>query len=405
VKQVNVHFGEARVGVLAEARGGIFFEYDREFISTGHELSPLSLPLGSGLRARDSAPSMRLPGLFEDSLPDAWGERLMLEWFRRQGTAFHAVTPLMMLAYVGRRGMGALTYEPQLESSHATLGLSLHDLYEAAEQAEKSGPIDLDLLAEIGSSAGGAHPKALIGLPHSGIGEILPGASELPPSHAAWLVKFDTPRNVTTGVLEHAYALMARAAGIEMPPTRLLETRHGNTMHRHFAVKRFDRDGSERIHHHTLAGALGIAGGDLNYESLLRVTRHLTRDEDEVRRAFRRAVFNLLASNRDDHGKNHGFLYRDRQWRLGPAYDVTFRSSRKLPERGMSICGERANAGRAHLVKLAESEALDRRAAVSIIDEVTAALGQWRDFADEAMVPQALATEVRMALEIQLKNS
>lgn len=404
MKQVRVHYGDHLVGRLAEARGGLFFEYEGEFIATGHELSPLSLPLGTGVRARDNVPGMRLPGLFEDSLPDVWGERLMIEWFRRQRIPSHAVTPLMKLAYVGRRGMGALTYEPQLDSSHAVDGLSLLELYEAAARVEESGAIDLSVLAEVGSSAGGAQPKAFIGLPRSGEGTILAGTGELPASHSSWLVKFDTPGNVTSGALEEAYARMARAAGIEMPPAQLLETRHDGRVRRHFAVQRFDRDGNERIHHHTLAGLRGISGGDLSYESLLRVTRHLTRDEDEVWRAYRRAVFNVLASNRDDHGKNHGFLYRDRQWRLGPAYDVTFRGPRRLPERGMSICGERRNAGRVHLLKLAESEALDPRTAASIIDEVAASLGRWREFADASMVPKVAAQEIQMTLETQLRN-
>jgi serine/threonine-protein kinase HipA len=115
-------------------------------------------------------------------------------------------------------------------------------------------------------------------------------------------------------------------------------------------------------------------------------------------------VFNVLASNRDDHGKNHGFLYRNRQWRLGPAYDVTFRSPRKLPERGMSICGERANAGRAHLLKLAESEALERPRALAIMSEVSAALTRWREFADEAKVARALADEVELLLRHHLQS-
>lgn len=401
MKEIQVRYGEQRVGILVEARGGIFFEYDREFIATGHELSPFALPLGTGVRSREPTPSMRLHGVFEDSLPDLWGERLMLEWFRRQGTSRHSVTPLMMLSYVGRRGMGALLYEPEIEAAHAVGALSLRDVYEAAAQAESAGPVDLSLLAEVGSSAGGAHPKALIALPRAGTGDVLAGAGDLPDSHAAWLLKFDTPRNVTTGALEQAYALMARAAGIEMPPTRLVETRHGRTVRRHFAAQRFDRDGNERIHHHTLAGLRGVSGGDLSYESLLRVTRHLTQDEDEVWRAYRRAVFNVLASNRDDHGKNHGFLYRNRGWRLGPAYDVTFRGPRQLPERGMSICGERASAGKSHLLKLAESEALARGTALSIIDEVAATLARWPEFAEAAKVPRVLSAEVAAVLQVR----
>jgi len=265
MNRLDVSYEGQKVGSLAEARGGIFFEYDAQFIATGHELSPLNLQLGSGLRSRDSS-GMRLLGVFDDSLPDQWGERLMREWFRRQGISFHSVTPLMMLAYVGRRGMGALVYEPELQAPHIGEPVNLRDLHDAAMQVEISGAINLDLLAEVGTSAGGAHPKALVGLPRDGFKEILAGAGELPPSHEAWMVKLDTSLNATDGAMEEAYARMARAAGVDMPPTRLLDSGHGDSLRRHFAVKRFDRDGRERIHHHTLAAMCHIPGCDLDYE-------------------------------------------------------------------------------------------------------------------------------------------
>jgi serine/threonine-protein kinase HipA len=402
MSRLDVGYDGQKVGTLAEARGGIFFEYDAQFIATGHELSPLNLPLGSGLRSRGSS-GMRLPGLFEDSLPDQWGERLMREWFRRQGIPSHSITPLMMLAYVGHRGMGALVYEPELQAAHVGQRVNLGELHEAARQVETSGTIDLDVLAEVGTSAGGARPKALIGSPRADLEGILAGAGELPPSHEAWMVKLDTSLTAADGVMEEAYALMARAAGVDMPPTRLLESTHGDNVRRHFAVKRFDRDGRQRIHHHTLAAMCHIPGCDLDYGTLLRVTRRITRDEREVWRAYRRAVFNVLASNRDDHGKNHGFLYRNREWKLGPAYDVTFRGPGQLSERGMAVCGERRSAGRKHLMALAESETLDRRTALVVIDEVVAALARWHEFASQAKVPAALAADVAFELGVQAK--
>jgi serine/threonine-protein kinase HipA len=192
---------------------------------------------------------------------------------------------------------------------------------------------------------------------------------------------------------------MARAAGVEMPETRLLETRQADVVRRHFAVKRFDRSGNERIHHHTLAALCQVGGGDLNYETLLRVTRRLTRDEREVWHAFRRAVFNVLASNRDDHGKNHGFLYRNREWKLGPAYDLTFSSPQQLPERGLAIGGERRIETERHLIELGESEALDRRTVRSMIEEVRSAISRWRVFAEQAQVPPIKAAEVSSVLQ------
>lgn len=396
MSRVTVHYQDQTVGMLVEARGGIFFEYSPGFIASEHELSPFHLPLGPGVKARDaSVPTMRLHGLFEDSLPDHWGRRVMMAWFRARGTAEHAVTPLMMLAYVGQRTMGALDYSPALDVT-APGEVALPDLYEAAAEAEKGGEVDLEVLAQVGSSAGGARPKALLNLSDSGVGAPLAG-SMVPADYSSCIVKFDTTRDGVAGPLEEAYARMARAAGIDFPATRLLEIRDTNGVRRHFAVKRFDRDGTERLHHHTLGGLLHAAGGDLDYQTLLRATRRLTKDEREVWRAYRRAVFNVLASNRDDHAKNHGFIYRNRTWTLGPAYDLTFTGARQMPERGMAVCGERRAAGIDHLKKLAASESLDAKDAARVIDEVRAALAQWRTFADEAGVPALNAAEVEAA--------
>jgi serine/threonine-protein kinase HipA len=396
MSRLTVHYQGLTVGVLAEARGGIFFEYAPEFIASGHELSPFQLPLGPGVKARDAAaPTMRLHGLFEDSLPDHWGRRVMMAWFRECGISEHAVTPLMMLAYVGKRAMGALDYAPELDVL-APHDVTLPDLYTAASEAEKGGAIDLDVLAQVGSSAGGARPKALLNLPDSGQGAPQAG-SIIADGYSSWIVKFDTTRDGTAGPLEEAYARMARAAGIDFPETRLLETKHADGVRRHFAVKRFDRDGAERLHHHTLGGLLHAGGGDLDYQTLLRATRRLTKDEREVWRAYRRAVFNVLAGNRDDHAKNHGFIYRNRVWTLGPAYDLTFASAQWMPERGMAVCGERRSAGVEHLKKLATSESLDPKEAARVIDDVRSALSKWRTFASESGVPAFTAAEVEAA--------
>ncbi len=393
---LTVKFLGQKVGQLAETSSGTAFEYDSGFIATGHELSPFNLPLRAGAQIRGRN---QLAGLFEDSLPDAWGRRIMLEWFKQQKPAEPTVPPTMMLAFVGSHGMGALTYEPARETTeHPWTKVSLDTLHAAVLRAEQANEIDLNVLANVGSSAGGARPKALIALPREGSGRPLAGAGEVPTTHDAWIVKFDTSPDNSHGPMEEAYARMARAAGVEMPETRLLETKHDRKVRRHFAVKRFDREGGERIHHHTLAALLHVGGGDVNYETYLRVARHLTQDEAEVWRAYRRAVFNVLASNRDDHGKNHGFLYRNRKWQVGPAYDLTFMSAARLTERGMAILGERRNAGVEHLLRLAENEGLARRTAEGIIEQIRASVARWREFADHAQVPILTAAEIGHAL-------
>jgi len=401
---LSVNYLGAKVGTLAETRQGIVFEFDPVFLVSGHDLSPLNLPLRTGIHQRDGFGSTRLLGLFEDSLPDRWGTRIMTEWFRKHGVPEHSVTPLAQLGYVGSRGMGALSYEPAqeiLEFSHAREHFPLNQIFEASEQVEDGGPIDLNVLAQVGSPAGGARSKALIAIPtHSGY-PIVAGDSTLPPGYEAWLVKFSGHRDPSAGVIEHAYALMARAAGIDIPETRLLRTERDGLLSQHFAVKRFDRNGNQRIHHHTLGGMTHTMGGDLSYETLLRATRRVTHDETEVWKAFRRAAFNVLASNRDDHGKNHGFIYDNRQWKLGPAYDLTFASERMLAERGMSIAGERRTAGIAELGKLAATEALDRHQANEIIEQTRHAVSKWREFASAAGVPEIKAAEVESALNFR----
>jgi serine/threonine-protein kinase HipA len=396
VSRIFVEYEGQRVGALAEAAGGIVFEYDHEFLASGHELSPLTLPLASGARSRDMPISMRLPGLFEDSLPDQWGTRIMTESFRRRGVAEHLVTPLMRLAYVSKHGMGALCYAPEIDVPAPSVPISLAEVQCAAEAADAGGPIDLNALAQMGTSAGGARPKALIALNGRDTRLILSGAGTIPSGYEAWIVKFDTTKFGDAAPVEEAYARMARAAGIDVAETCLLETEHTGHVRHHFATKRFDREGSQRIHHHTLACMLQMGAGDLDYTALLRVTRRITKDEREVWRAFRRAVFNVLTQNRDDHGKNHGFLYHNGHWSLAPAYDLTYGAH--LSERGMAIMGERQACGVSHLLALSDSESLDRRQSNTVIGEVRDSAAQWLKFAAEANVPPLKASEIENAL-------
>ena len=397
MNKLDVFYGRDAVGTLAVVRGGIFFEYAASFLATGHELAPLALPLGPGIRSRDSSSSMRLSGLFEDSLPDSWGTRVMDDWFRRQGTPIHSIDPLMRLSFIGRRAFGALVFAPAVgvESERGTLDT----VYAAAAGMAEGAPTDLALLADVGTSPGGARPKAALWFDAS-LGEI---AHAHDPAHPdAWLVKFDTTADRGLGRMEYAYARMARAAGIEIPEGRLLETRHDDGVRAHFAVRRFDRVGAERIHYQSLAGLCQMQGGDLDYQTLLRVTRRITRDHAEVLKAYRRAVFNVAASNRDDQGKNHGFLYSGKEWRLSPAFDLTFTGKGQLRERGMAVMGERRAAGREQLEALARVEGIDRKDAQAVFDEVHAAVARWPEFAAAGGMSDREAGEITVALSASL---
>ena len=394
MNRLGVFFEGMRVGELAlPANNGIFFEYSPEFLATGTELSPLRLPLAPGAHSRYQPASVALHGLFEDSLPDSWGMRIMNDWFKARGVTEWDVTPLMRLTYIGERGFGALTYAPPetVESSEGGLG----ELYAAASALDAGGTVDLDQLAAVGSSAGGARPKVAIWISET---TGLMTARAASPDAQAWLVKFDTTPGRWFGPMEYAYALMGRKAGCDIPEVKLLTTEHAEGQRRHFAVRRFDRVGTRRLHYHSLAGMYQTTAGDLDYQTFLRVTRRITADYRETLKAFRRAVFNVLASNRDDHGKNQGFLYENRQWRLSPAFDVTFASAERLPERGMAVLGERRTAGWRQLQALAQAESLEKRDVRAVVDEVRAAILEWPRFAAEAMLPGDITASIQKSM-------
>ncbi len=214
---------------------------------------------------------------------------------------------------------------------------------------------------------------------------------------------FVTLRDRDRGLREEVLALLARSAGIEMPESRLLVTEHATGPRAHIAVRRFDREGATRIHYHSLAGLTHQLGSELDYETLLRVARRITRDHGEVVKAFRREVFNVRASNRDDHGKNHGFLYdpNQRQWRLSPAFDLTFVASGQLRERGLAVLGERRQVSIEHLERLEASEGIECRATRAVIEEVRAAIDCWPECAAAAGVAEREATEIGRVLAME----
>ena len=325
---LNVAYHGQQVGQLAEGNGRIFFEYDPQWLAQGHELSPLHLPRKSGVQYHHAKSFDGLHGLFHDSLPDSWGAKLMEMRFAEKGIKPNKVTPLMRLAYVGQRGMGALTYEPAWPEPGASPRLQPTKLLvlERETRAVVAGSADKVLahLVEAGGTAGGAYPKVVIAVNDRAPGEVFYGAGDYPAGYTPWLVKFDLSAKNTTGPMEQAYAAMARAAGITMPETRLFDVSdQKGKVRQHFGARRFDRHGAERIHVHSFAGLAHKDPDKCDYRDLLLVAKALTRDMTQVAEGVRRMVFNVAASNRDDHGKNHAFVYRQEEWTFSPAFDLT----------------------------------------------------------------------------------
>lgn len=362
------------VGHLVEHRGQVGFEYAAPFISAGRSISPLKLPLQAGLVW---APAQgRLHGVFDDALPDGWGMLLMDRHFRRSGIDPHGVGALDRLAYLGSRTMGALTFHPPADDRPViTELLDLQRLADAAEQVlEGEASEVLPQLQQAGGTPGGARPKVLVALR----GDQMRAGAELPPEgHESWLIKFSGSREpADMGAIEHVYANLARRAGISIPETRLFSTATGQ---RFFGVRRFDRVGSTRLHVHTLAGLLNadFRLPNLDYDHFLRVTARLTRSQLEVTEVFRRMLFNVLAHNRDDHGKNSSYIMdRGGAWSLAPAYDLTF-SGGPGGHHTMAIHGETLRPTWRDMLALAHPAGIDERAAAAILEQVRAALHTW----------------------------
>lgn len=385
------------VGRLALKNRQVLFEYDSEFLSLGLELSPFKVPLAPGVVTGDPTKFDGLMGVFDDSLPDGWGRLLIDRRAAKAGIPPEALSPLDRLLLVGSRGMGALVYEPPVALEPPTV-VRLPEL-EADTQAVMRGAsvVDLDRLVALGGSPQGARPKVLVQLSADGT---VVGDTRARPGFEAWLVKFRArDDDQHAAALEHAYLLMASAAGIEVPASRLLgrTSRHPGF----FAVRRFDREGRKKLHLHTLSGLLNapLRSSALTYRDVLKTARALTRNESDVRELFRRACFNVFAHNRDDHARNFAFLMDARgSWRASPAYDLTY-SHGPGGEHTMLVDTEGANPTRAHLEKLAASVGLRRTA--TVIDEVRAAVSKFHRFADEAGVARSRAREVGRALGVR----
>ena len=400
VRQVAVFYAPVperrrKVGRLALEHRQILFEYDPAFLGSKLELSPFHLRITPDVVVGQPALFEGLMGVFDDSLPDGWGRLLIDRRAAELGLARAALTPLDRLTVVGARSMGALVYEPEAPLDDPTIVKLAELADDASTVLQDAGGADLERLIAIGGSPQGARPKVLIQLAPSGAVHF--GAREIQPGFTAWLVKFparDDDRH--SAALEHAYFLMAADAGIDVPRTQLL----GATRRQpgYFAIERFDRRAATRIHTHTLGGLLHLPHGypALDYRDLLDVTRRLTRNEADVVEVFRRACFNVLAHNRDDHCRNHAFvMHDDGTWRPSPAYDLTFAPG-PGGEHTMLVAGEGRAPGREHLVTLAQQAELKR--ATVIIEEVRAAVARFRDFADQAGVPARLRERVASAL-------
>ena len=392
------------VGQLAFRDGSAYFEYDAGFLAAGLEISPVYHRAGPGVHPpHDRHVFDGLHGVFNDSLPDGWGRLLLDRRARQLGVDPARLTPLDRLACVGDSGIGALCYEPAMDPwSVQGRKIDLNALALDARQVLAGDAADvIARLGRAGGSPGGARPKVLAAF--DGNGRAVHGVDRIAPGYVHHIVKFpgrDDPEDIA--FVEAAYAAMARASGIDMPETRLIEDGKGGA---YFAARRFDRDGNRRVHVHSASGLLyaDIRLPALDYENLVRLTRHVTRDHRDCAAMFRLAVFNVLAHNRDDHARQFSYMMqRDGTWRLGPAYDLTYAAG-PGGEHSAAVLGHGKDISRETLAALGRKADLSGKDAQAIIEQVAGVVAGWAAYARDLGVGRASERLVAGAIETTLK--
>jgi serine/threonine-protein kinase HipA len=418
------------VGAVAwdETTGYVTFEYNPKFKTKGWDLSPLQMPI-KGNKSSFNFPALRkrndpaldtfkgLPGLLADVLPDKYGNELINLWLAQQGRQLDSMNPVEMLCFIGTRGMGAFEFEPTiLKESKRTFSLEIDSLVDIAQKMlSKKEAFVTNLKADeekaimeillIGTSAGGARPKAVIAY-NEKTGEVKSGQTNAPRGFEHWLIKLDGVSDVQLGAskgygrVEMAYYNMAIACGIDMMPSRLMEE-NGRA---HFMTKRFDREGDSTKHH--IQTFCAMKHFDYNqitsfsYEQLFQTMRELKLTYSDAEQLFRRMVFNVVARNCDDHTKNFAFrLKKDGTWELAPAYDICHAYQPKhqwVSQHVLSVNGKRTNITRDDLLVVGKS--IKNKKAAETIDEISDTVSKWKTFANEVKVLPKLRDEINATL-------
>ena len=401
------------------------FEYASDFLESGIELAPLTMPLGGRVF---SFPELSketyqgMPGMLADSLPDKFGNLLIDEWLVRVGRKQSDFSPIERLCYIGSRGMGALEFRPSVRARQGgSIPVDIAELVSLANKAlaEKKtldtsfgSPSTEDTEAmrdilRVGTSAGGARAKAVIAWNET-TGEVRSGQVKAPVGFGYWLMKFDGVSGnrdkelddpLGFGQIEYAYHRMALAAGIEMSECRLYRESGRN----HFMTRRFDRTSEGRkIHMQTLCGMAHMdfnQAGAYSYEQAMDVALKIGLGKEALDQLFRRMVFNVLARNQDDHTKNISFLMDKRgQWSLAPAYDMTYSHNPAgawTHQHQMRINGKLDGFVREDFHAVARRFDITSTSGIDeIIDAVNHALSIWSTLASEAGVPEKMASHI-----------
>ena len=404
------------------------FQYDKKFLTKEYDLSPIKMPVKNGDRIY-SFPELRkakdeqtatfkgLPGLLADSLPDKYGNQLINIWLAQNGRPPDSMNPVEQLCFIGARGMGAMEFEPsQLKASKRTFPIEIKSLVEIA-QIMLSNREDFEVnlhedkqkamseILKIGTSAGGVRPKAVIAF-NKKTGEVRSGQTTAPKGFEHWLLKLDGVSDAQFGTshgfgrVEYAYYLMAKDCNIEMMDCKLWEENE----RAHFMTQRFDRKGDNTKYH--IQTFCGIQHFDYNnlygysYEQLFQTMRILKMTYPEAEQMFRRMVFNVMATNYDDHTKNFSFrLKQDGKWELSPAYDVCYSYDPEnvwVSQHSISINGKHKEINKSDLMTIARANNIKK--GEKIIEEIKAIVCNWPNYANQVKVSGELKDSITNTL-------
>lgn len=406
IQSLDVILWDKKVGTLVSSKKGykdqIVFYYDSTFVRSGYDIAPLRASI-KGVAALRSLPIYPeeekifggLPSFIADSLPDHWGNVVFSEWAKVNNIKKKNLSALDRLAYIGRRGMGALEFVPPMaEAMETPFKVEITKLAALAQTALEeakgfhatfSPTLAIESLFKVGTSAGGRRPKAVINL-NLLTGECYSGQVATPlADFTPMIIKFDEGIDVPTTRIEYSYYLMAKAVGLNMMPSRLYECEDKV----HFLTERFDRRDNEKIHIQTLAAMWPTAS---SYEDLFEVAKRLGINHEEMQMLFLQMVMNVLGANVDDHSKNFSFIMdKSGEWHISPAYDFTFTVDPSAPfyvnRHSMTINGSNQDITATDLLKVAAQ--YDIKSAEAIIDKAKEVVSDYRRYATEAKVPES----------------
>ncbi|GAB0483123.1 type II toxin-antitoxin system HipA family toxin [Alistipes indistinctus] len=421
IQNLDVFLWNRKVGSLVTYKERytekICFYFDRDFPGSGYDIAPLrasihSTAVKSGLPVYGESEKLfgGLPSFIADSLPDHWGNRVFNEWAKVHRINTRNLSALDRLAYIGRRGMGALEFlPPAAEEMEQPFKVEIAELYRLAQsaldeaknfKAEMQPDFLIESLFKVGTSAGGRRPKAIINL-NPETGECYSGQVAAPaPGYVPMIIKFDEHSDTPTTRIEYSYYLMAKDAGLHMMPSRLME----GEQTAHFLTERFDRMDGKKVHVQTLA-AMNPASD--SYESLFDTACRIGVLPTELKQLFLLTVMNVLGGNVDDHNKNFGFLMNeDGVWHIAPAYDFTFSVDPSAPgyvnRHCMTIGNKNSDIGRGDLLELAKR--YNVKGADTLIEKAIGVVSDYERYAQQAGVSGYWTQRIKEETGYRIEN-